>query len=250
MTGAARKRIVAWLVGVNVLVLLLNWIVAGPAWSVVDWEARRRAVRAIGEARRYDISIHASLLDLIEGIVPAEEIRGTDVHLHNGLTVSSFTVQIHGLRTSSSEITELESVAFTARLSQEAINAYLPVRPRRSRLEPDVRLGLSAKQVDLDGTQGVAGIGVGFHAGGTLELRDKTRLYFHLDEANISRVHLSRQKLAWITDLINPIVNFDDLGFGIEVTQFRVVDGAIEVAGTARPPLPFPLARADASPSP
>lgn len=240
-----RKFVIGLLV-INILLALLNSFLARAGWALAEWEAGRRLSRALGPAARYDVRLFGSWSDLLSGDVPAQIIRADEVHLHDGLVVSSLEVRIEGLRISSDEITRLDGVAYRATVTEDALNAYLPVRPHRSRFEPTVRLTITPHHLQVGGDMNVFGVRVPLQAEGRLEVRDGTQLWVVLDSARVALLKLRgpQKPIEFV------LYDLSVLPFGLRLQEFRLLDGRIEVAGTASPPLPLSLRALEHTPSP
>jgi hypothetical protein len=85
------------------------------------------------------------------------------------------------------------------------------------------------------------GIGLPAQIRGKVEVRDGTRLNFMPDGAELGPLGIPQTALDVALAILNPVVDLKDLPFGMTIQEFVLRPGELEMAGTASPPLPFPL---------
>jgi hypothetical protein len=229
------SRAVGALFLVNAALALLNAFLSGPADRVVEWEARRRLTRALGPAARYVVSMTASWSDLLGGHIPSQTIEGRDIHMKDGLIVDALSIHIEGLTIRHDRILQLDRLRFRARVDEGALNAYIPIRPKRYRWEPPIVLRLTPGHVDV---RVAIMLGVSKSVtGGTLliERGDDQRVFF--------------KSPVPLLELL-PVIDLSDHPLGIHLSSLRILDHAIEIEGTATPSLPVSLVKLEASPTP
>lgn len=231
---------------VDVALALALAIMWGPGRDFVAFEARRRLTRSLGPAASYEVEISATWWQLLWGEVPAMQIHARDLLMKDGLRVAVLDARIEGLKMRANTITAMESACYRAELSEDALNAYLPIRPQKMRFEPSVRLTLRDDRVDVRAYQVVFGVPMPMplQASGRLRASDPTHLRFTVGEASFG---LSRLP-AWLRDFT--VLDLGPSPFGVRVDALQVTPGRVVVTGTAAPPLPLVLRPADASPSP
>lgn len=231
---------------VDVMLVLAVGIMWGPGPDVVVSEARRRLTRSLGPAASYEVEISATWWQLMWGEVPAMQIHARDLHMKDGLRVAALDARIEGLKMRGNTITALESAWYRAEITEDALNAYLPIRPQKMRFEPAVRLTLKDERVDVRAYQSVFGVPVPMplQASGRLRASDPTHLRFAVDEASFGLGRLP----SWLRELT--VLDLGPSPFGVRVDGLQVSPGLVVVTGTAVPPLPLVLRPVDATPEP
>ena len=231
---------------VDVALLMAGIFMWGPGRDVVTWEARRRLARSLGPAASYEVEVFASWFQLLRGDIPDMRIHARDLRMKDGLQVSDLEARIEGLSVHGNTITALGGTWYRAEITEEALNAYLPIRPQKMRFEPSLRLHLKDDRVEVRAQHTLLGVSVPMplQASGRLRASDPMHLRFVVEEAPFGVGRLP----SWLRELT--VLDLDSSPFGVRVEQLEVKAGVVVVTGTTSPHLPLVLTPADASPEP
>ena len=118
------------------------------AWSKVQGLLGERLRTALG-AQACDVGVQASWLDLYHGRIPAVDVHAQRMHADGRPDIERLDVVARNLRVSDLKLAGFDGAHFTATVSQEALNAWIPTRKKRGEHEPEEQVTLNAGRLEV-----------------------------------------------------------------------------------------------------
>ena len=236
---SARAVLVGLLVVVNLVLLGGNVLVWGARWKWVEAVAAGKLERSVGRARSMKVHVWStSWLDLAAGRVRLLRLDARRLLLKNGLRLSRLSLIVEGVKAGPEAVTELKSVRWFVRLKESDLNRFLRLRGGLLHPVPVVRLQAGSMEV----TMRQMFVKLPVRVTGGLRVEGGTRIHFEVPAGWDVRSLVVSGALSYL----NPVVDLREAKIarlGVSVARLQIVEGALEVEGTASPPLPFEVPR-------
>ena len=223
------------LVAVNLLLAGANSLVWGTGWRFVEDVARGKAERSMGRARSMRVQVWSTTwFDLLGGRVRLVRFDAQRLRLKNGLRVSTVSLLVQGVKASADSITDLQGVRWFVRVKEADLNRFLQLRGGLLHPVPSVRL----LRGEMEVTARQLFIELPVKIRGRLRVQEGTQIHFDVPSGWDVKGIIVSGALSYL----NPIVDLRDAHMaklGVSIARLQIMDGVLELEGTASPPLPF-----------
>jgi len=223
-----------WILLCALALVTLPWLFgcAAAQESFAEREIVKRAPNIIGPADRYT----ADVKGLKETSADKVTVNGTRVRPTStpGLVIDSLVLTLRGVQFQRDPflITNIDQAAFTARLTDRAVNDYLKSRQTATSTVQNVQLTFTPTEVRAQGTLVTAGQAVAFTTAGTVQ-PEGPLLNFTPRELSLGGVTVPANVLQQFTGALNPLVDLRGLRITPQVQQIALSSGAVTISGTA-----------------
>jgi hypothetical protein len=203
----------------------------------VERRLRNRLATLIGPAQRYTVSISGTDdADLVLGRIRRLEVAGQNVRIGGKFLLQRFELRLEHLRYGGAR-TDLISVResdLLVEFTEASLNEYLTAHHSRS----GVQARFESESVTLSSSIRFFGVPTPIQAMGRLEIEGAKRIVLRAERVEAPNARLAGPSKLLVERQLNPLVDMQELGVPVRLTDLQVLDGRIIIRGAADLPTP------------
>jgi len=189
--------------------------------SILDQELHRR----LGPAERWQILVTATDEQRAAGQAPKAEIRGTNLHLPNGLVVAFAQLLLEGVEVDLQKSVLRRSAGATLILRVRPEDVERLIETKSKGKLRGVRIDCGADGIKTRGSLRLGFLSVGLSHLSHAEVRGNA-VYVHTDSMKVMGLNATR-RLRKMEARINPVVDLDEVAQPLHLDRLDAENGAM-----------------------
>lgn len=206
-------------------------------------------VKVIGPADSWDVKVTGNPGTILKGRIPGVDIHGANVQAAPSLTLQSLDIDANNIHfnTRSHDVSSIDSLRFGGVMNQSQLDSYLKASASSLPGHPkDLKIELRQNDLKVSFKYNVAKIGVPVTVDGALAISAKgdDKIDFIPSKASVAKAPIPKKLLDLAVKKINPVVDLATMPFPLHLSEIKIDNSQIFIAGFAfLPPSAIDAAR-------
>ena len=199
----------------------------------IETEVASRIPRVIGVSASYQVDASAGLAGVARGRIDSVRIRGTNVRLKSGISLSRFDTTLKGIHVDPVKRapTRIESAEFNVSVTGAELNSFLAKRYPEIPSRAELRDGF----VRVAAEPRIKGTRVRVEADAVLEIESGTRLVLRVRRVASGPLAACEVAQRYVERRLNPVLDLTSLGIKGKLTSVNIRPGAVDLSGEGEP---------------
>jgi hypothetical protein len=194
--------------------------------------------KVIGPADSWDVNVSGNPGTILKGRIPGVIIHGVNVQASPTLTLQSIDIDAKNIRfnTRSHAVSSIDSIMFAGVMNQKQLDTYLSATaPSLPGHPKDLKIELRQNDLQISFKYGISKVNIPVKVDGRLAVSKSgdEKIDFIPSGASIAKASIPKKLLEYAVKKINPVVDLTSMPFPLHLTEIKIDNHQILLAGSA-----------------